>query len=38
MGKLNVMNDSMRSATNLCKSCDWGQVTTGYRESDLLVV
>ena len=38
MGKLNVMNGTPVGNTNLCKSCDWGQVTTGYRESDLLVV
>jgi hypothetical protein len=38
MGKLHVKNGTPVGSTHLCKSCDWGQFITGYRESDLLVI
>lgn len=38
MGKLNVQNGTPVGSAHLCKSCGWGQVTTGYRDSDLLVI
>ena len=38
MGKLNVKNGTPAGHAHLCKSCNWGQVVAGYRESDLLVV
>jgi hypothetical protein len=38
MGKLNVMNGTPVGNAHLCRSCNWGQFTTGYRESDLLAI
>lgn len=38
MGKLNVKNGTPVGSEHLCKSCTNGQFTTGYRESDVLVV
>lgn len=38
MGKLNVKNGTPIGGTHLCRTCDWGQFMTGYRESDLLVM
>ncbi len=38
MGKLNVKNGTPVGNVHLCKSCNWGQVMAGYRESDLLVM
>ena len=38
MGKLNVKNGTPVGSAHLCKSCNWGQVMIGYRESDLMVV
>jgi hypothetical protein len=37
MGKLNVKNGTPVGNEHLCKSCSWGQFTTGYRESEVLV-
>jgi len=36
MGKLNVKNGTPVGNEHLCKSCTWGQFTTGHRESDVL--
>lgn len=38
MGKLNVKNGTPVGNEHLCKGCTNGQFTTGYRESDILVV
>jgi len=38
MGKLNIQNGTPVGNEHLCKSCTWGQYTTGYRESDVLVI
>jgi|ERR1700739_2699998 len=38
MGKLNVKNGTPVGNAHLCKSCNWGHVVAGYRESDLLVI
>jgi hypothetical protein len=38
MGKMNVKNGTPVGNAHLCKSCNWGQVVAGYRESDLLVI
>jgi hypothetical protein len=38
MGKLNVRNGTPAGTEHLCKNCHHGQFTTGYRESDILVV
>jgi hypothetical protein len=38
MGKLNVKNGTPVGNEHLCRICKWGQFTTGYRESDVLVV
>ena len=38
MGKLNVKNGTPVGNDHLCKGCTNGQFTTGYRESDILVV
>jgi hypothetical protein len=38
MGKLNVKDGTSVGNLHLCKSCSWGQVIAGYRESDLLVI
>jgi hypothetical protein len=38
VAKLNVKNGTPVGNVHLCKSCNWGQFMTGYRESDLLVI
>jgi len=38
MGKLNIKNGTPVGSAHLCRSCGWGQVMTGFRESDLLVI
>jgi hypothetical protein len=38
MGKLNVKNGTPVGSTHLCRSCSWGQLVVGYRESDLLAI
>ena len=38
MGQLNIQNGTPVGSEHLCKSCSWGQYTTGYRESDVLVI
>ena len=38
MVKLNVKNGTPVGNVHLCRSCNWGQIMTGYRESDLLVI
>jgi hypothetical protein len=38
MGKLNVKNGTPVGNEHLCRRCTWGQVTTGYRESDVLAI
>lgn len=38
MSKLNVKNGTPVTGPHLCRNCNWGQYTTGYRESDLLVI
>jgi hypothetical protein len=38
MGKTNVKNGTPVGSTHLCKSCTHGQYTTGYSESDVLVI
>jgi hypothetical protein len=38
MGKLFVKNGTPVGNEHLCKSCTWGQVTIGYRESDVLAI
>jgi hypothetical protein len=38
MGKLNVKNGTPVGSKHLCKSCNWGQIMSGFRESDLLVI
>jgi hypothetical protein len=38
MAKLNVKNGTPTGNQHLCKSCSWGQFTTGFRESDVLVI
>ena len=38
MSKLTVKNGTPVGNAHLCKSCNWGQVVAGYRESDLLVI
>jgi len=35
---MNVKNGTPVGNAHLCKSCNWGQVVAGYRESDLLVI
>jgi hypothetical protein len=37
MGTIHVKNGTPVGNQHLCKSCAWGQYTTGYRESELLV-
>jgi len=37
MGKLIVKNGTPVGNEHLCKSCSWGQYTTGYRESEVMV-
>jgi hypothetical protein len=38
MVKLNVKNGTPVTGPHICRNCNWGQYTTGYRESDLLVI
>ncbi|MGB8259315.1 MAG: hypothetical protein WCE75_03145 [Terracidiphilus sp.] len=38
MVKVNVKNGTPVGNAHLCRSCNWGQIVTGYRESDLLVL
>jgi hypothetical protein len=38
MGKLNVKNGTPVGNEHLCKSCTWGQIITGYRESDVMAL
>jgi hypothetical protein len=38
MVKLNVKNGTPAGNTHLCRSCNWAQIMTGYRESDHLVI
>jgi hypothetical protein len=38
MGKLNVKNGTPVGSMHLCKGCTHGKFTTGYRESDVLVI
>jgi hypothetical protein len=38
MSRANVKNGTPIGSAHLCKSCTWGHVITGYRESDLLVM
>jgi hypothetical protein len=38
MSKLNVKNGTPVGNAHLCNRCSWGQVITGYRESDVLVI
>ena len=38
MSKLNVMNGTPMGNEHLCKNCTNGQFTTGYRQSDVLVI
>ena len=37
MSKLNIQNGTPVGNEHLCKSCSWGQYTSGYRESEVLV-
>ena len=37
MGKLNVKNGTPVGNEHLCRSCNWGQYTTGYKESEVMV-
>jgi hypothetical protein len=36
MGKLHVENGTPVGNAHLCRSCTWGQIVIGYRESDML--
>ena len=38
MGKTHMKNGTPVGNEHLCKSCTWGQLMTGYRESDVLVI
>jgi hypothetical protein len=38
MSKVNVKNGSLFGKENLCRSCRNGQITTGYRDSDVWVI
>lgn len=38
MSRANVKNGTPVGSRHLCKSCTWGHVLTGYRESDLVVM
>jgi hypothetical protein len=38
MGKVNVKNGTPVGNAHLCRSCSNGQFTTGYRETDVLVI
>ena len=37
MGKMNVKNGTPVGKAHLCRSCTWGHLMTGYRESDVRV-
>jgi hypothetical protein len=38
MGKLNVKNGTPVGNAHLCLNCNWGQLITGYRDSDRLAI
>ena len=38
MGSVNVKNGTPMGNAHLCRNCTNGQYTTGYRESDVLVI
>jgi hypothetical protein len=38
MGKVNVKNGTPVGSAHLCRTCANGQFTTGYRETDVLVI
>jgi hypothetical protein len=38
MAKMNVKNGTPTGNLHLCRTCTWGQFTTGFRESDVLVI
>ena len=38
MGKLNVKNGTPVGNAHLCRTCSHGQFTTGYRETDVMVI
>ena len=38
MVNVKVKNGTPVTGPHLCKSCTWGQCTTGYRESDVFVI
>jgi hypothetical protein len=38
MVSVKVKNGTPVAGPHLCRNCNWGQYTTGYRESDLLVI
>ena len=38
MAKLNVKNGTPLGNTPLCRNCTWGQIMTGYRESEIMVI
>ena len=38
MTSTNVKNGTPVGSRHLCRTCNWGQFTSGYRESDLLVI
>jgi hypothetical protein len=36
MGNTYVKNGTPAGNEHLCRTCSWGQITTGYRESDVV--
>ena len=38
MVNVKVKNGTPLAGPHLCRNCNWGQYTLGYRESDLLVI
>src|ERR1700750_2067224 len=38
MGKMNVKNGTPVGTAYLCRNCNWAQIVTGYRESDMVVI
>ncbi len=38
MVHVKVKNGTPVAGPHLCRNCNWGQFTTGYRESDLFVI
>lgn len=38
MGKVNLKNGTPVGNAHLCRNCTSGQIVSGYRESDLLVI